>query len=87
MSEPKTISRSTYLQALGLYTMASRLQQDVDRFNVEMNRMLGLDAPDFQDSLLSDGIYARPPGSFDHILQNCEITVEPEASTVPNGGR
>lgn len=79
MTEPKTISRSTYLQALALYTMASRLQQDVDRFNIEMNKVLDLDGPTFSDSRLSDGIYARPTEPFDLILGYVNITVEPDA--------
>jgi hypothetical protein len=80
MTEPKTITRSQYLQALALYTMASRLQQDVDRFNTEMNKLLGLDAPRFQDSRISDGIYSRPSEPFDLVLSYENIAVEPEAS-------
>lgn len=80
MSEPKTITRSEYLQALGLYTMACRLQQDVERYNIEMNKILGQDPPTFQDSRLSDGIYSRPPEPFDLVLGYAGITVQPEAS-------
>jgi hypothetical protein len=79
MSEPKTITRGEYLQALALYTMACRLQQDVERFNIEMNKILGLDAPAFQDSRFSDGIYARPPEPFDQVLGYSEITVAEES--------
>lgn len=78
MDEPKTISRTTYLQALGLYTMACRLQQDADRFNTELNKMLGLDAPTFTDSRVSDGIYSRPAEPFDLVLEYSKITVESE---------
>lgn len=77
MNEPKTITRSEYLQALALYTMASRLQHDVDRFNIEMNKILNLSGPEFSDSRISDGIYARPPEPFDLVLSYVNITVEP----------
>lgn len=84
MSEPKTITHSQYLQAFALYTMACRLQADVDRFEIEMNKVLGLDGPEFTGSRVSDGIYSRPPESFDLILGYVDITVEPPVS---NGER
>jgi len=80
MSDPKTITRSQYLQALALYTMASKCQTDVDRFEIEMNRVLGLEGPEFTGSRVSDGIYSRPQESFDLVLSYVEISVEPEAS-------
>ena len=79
----KTITRGEYLQALALYTIASRLQQDVDRFSVEMNKILGLDAPTFSDSVATDGIYQRPPEPFDLVLSRSDIEVEAEAKTGP----
>lgn len=81
MSEPKAITHSQYLQAFALYTMACRLQADVDRFEIEMNKVLGLE---FTGSRVSDGIYSRPPESFDLILGYVNITVEPP---VTNGDR
>ena len=87
MSEPKTISRSQYLQALALYTMAALMQADVDRFEIEMNKVLGLEPPEFTGSRVSDGIYSRPPESFDLVLSYVNITVEPEASPVTSAER
>lgn len=80
MSVQRTITRSEYLQALALYTMASRLQQDVERYNTEMNKILGQDPPTFSYSRLSDGIYSKPPEPFDLVLGYAEITVEPDAA-------
>lgn len=80
MNEPKTITRSEYLQALALYTMASKCQVDAERFEIEMNKVLGLEGPEFTGSRVSDGIYARPQESFDLILSYVKIAVEPEAS-------
>jgi hypothetical protein len=80
MNEPKTITRSQYLQAFALYTMAVRLQADVDRFEVEVNKVLGLEPPEFTGSRVSDGIYSRPAESFDLVLSYVNITVEPEAA-------
>ena len=78
--EKRKISRGTYLQALALYTMASRLQADVDRFNTEMNKLLDLDAPTFSDSRISDGIYSRPSEPFDLVLDYSGIEVEADTS-------
>lgn len=80
MNEPKTITRSEYLQALALYTMACKCQADAERFEIEMNKVLGLDGPEFTGSRVSDGIYSRPQESFDLVLSYVEIAVEPEAS-------
>lgn len=76
----KTITRSEYLQALALYTMACRLQADVERFDIEMNKILGLEGPTFTGSRVSDGIYRNPIEPFDLVLSYVEIAVEPEAS-------
>lgn len=80
MSEPKTITRSQYLQAFALYTMAANLQRDVDRFEIEMNKVLGLEEPEFTGSRVSDGIFASPQEPFDRVLSYVKITVEPEPS-------
>jgi hypothetical protein len=87
MNDPKTITRSQYLQAFALYTMACKLQADVDRFEIEMNKVLDLSSPEFTGSRISDGIYSRPAESFDLILGYMDITVEPEGPAVSNGDR
>jgi hypothetical protein len=82
MSEAKTITRSQYLQAMALYTMVRKRQQEVDAFNIEMNRILGLDAPTFQDSRVTDGTWKDEP--FDLVLGYVNIKVEPEAAPQPS---
>lgn len=79
MSEPKTITRGEYLQALALYTMMRKRQQEVDAFNIEMNRLLGLDAPTYQDSRVTDGTWKNEP--FDLVLSYVNITVEPDTTS------
>lgn len=86
MSEPKTITRSEYLQAFALFTMALKLQKDVDRFEIEMNKILDLEGPQFTGSRVSDGFYSRPPEPFDLVLVYAGITVEDDAPAVPNDG-
>lgn len=68
---------------MALYTMVKKRQQEVDAFNIEMNKILGLDAPTFQDSRVTDGTWKNEP--FDLVLGYVNITVEPESPTVPNG--
>jgi hypothetical protein len=85
MSEPRTITRSQYLQAMALYTMVRKRQQEVDAFNIEMNKILELDAPTFQDSRVTDGTWKDEP--FDLVLSYVNITVEPDTTAVPNGER
>ncbi len=80
----KTISRDDYLRALALYTMASRLQADVDRFDAEMNKVLGLHVEDGHlGSRMSDGIYSRPAENFDILLGYCDIEVAAEVIPPP----
>lgn len=77
--EPKTISRDDYYKALGLFVMGQKLAADTDRFIAVLNKHLGLE----ENSRVSDGVICQE--DFDTVLGYCDISVEPEASPVPNG--
>lgn len=72
---PKTISRSTYLQALGLYTMAHHHNQKADEFGNELVRLLGFEGINDGDAgHISDAVYGDR--AFDEALKLSDITVE-----------
>lgn len=76
----KTITRSEYLQAFALYTLAISVRQRLDDYEVEMNKILGLEAPCYTGSRVSDGFYSGPPEPFDLVLGYADIQVEPVQS-------
>ncbi len=69
----KTISRSTYLQALGLYTLASIHRQKVDDAREELVRLLGVE----NNGHIDDEIYS-PNRGFDEALKLEEIAITDE---------
>lgn len=81
MNEPKIISRDDYYKALGLYVMGQKLAADTDRFIAVLTKHLGLE----ENSRISDGVICQE--DFDQVLSYVNISVEPEASPIPNGDR
>lgn len=73
MSDPKTITRATYLQALGLFTMAHRHRTKADEFQKELAAVLGVGSDDAGH--VSDAIYDDRRG-FDEALRLEGFTVE-----------
>ncbi len=71
MTDTRTISRATYLQALGLFTMASRHRQKADEFSNELFALLGSD----KSSHVSDAVY-DDRRTFDEALKLEGFTVE-----------
>jgi hypothetical protein len=69
------ISRTTYLQALALYTMASRKQAEAVAYEEELHKLLGLE----RGSRIGDGIYSEPAEDFDQVLGYAKIQVAPES--------
>jgi hypothetical protein len=67
---PKTINRSTYLQALGLYTLASIHRAKVDDAREELLRLLGVE----NNGHIDDEIYS-PNRGFDEALKLEGFTV------------
>jgi len=70
------IDRSTYLQALALYTMASRKQAEAVAYEEELHRLLGLE----RGSRVGDGIYSEPAEDFDQVLRYVKIEVAPDSA-------
>lgn len=67
----KTISRQTYLMALGLYTVARARARDVDTFRDELETLLGMAAGGY----ISDAVYGEI--TLDEALEREGIEVEP----------
>ncbi len=78
--EPKTtISRNTYLQALGLFTLAATHMRKVEDAQKALAELLGLTFND-TDGHIGDAIYAiggpAGPQDFDEALKRSDILVE-----------
>lgn len=71
--ETKTITRSTYLQALGLFTLATTHMRRVDESREELMRLLGIE----DNGHIDDEIYS-PQHGFDKALDLEGVKVEPE---------
>jgi len=65
------ITRATYLQALGLFTMAQRHMRKCDEFRKELTAFLGTPESGHIDDAIYDGLAA-----FDEALEREGITVE-----------
>ena len=73
----RQISRATYLQAMGLYTLASIHQRKCSEAEAELNNLI--DHPNDFGSHISDEIYSPGHhGGFDKALKLMGITVRPE---------
>lgn len=78
MKETKTISRDTYLKALGLFTLGNGYYTKGREIEDAMNSLLGEeDGSHFSDSLFDKGAGTR---EFDEALQKSSIAVELETS-------
>jgi hypothetical protein len=73
MDATKMITRTTYLQALGLFTMAHRHRTKADEFQKELATLLGVDPHD--SGHVSDAIY-DDRRTFDEALKLEGFTVE-----------
>jgi hypothetical protein len=74
---PNTITRSTYLQALGLFTVAKRHTEKAEEFSDELCKLLGFnDRNDNSAGHLSDAVWGM--GQFDEALKLSGITVTDE---------
>lgn len=79
--EPKTITRSTYLQALGLFTMAVNHSRKYSEFKDELLRTLGFDPDDWSnggDSIGDATWGGQDDPSFDEALKKDGIAVSDE---------
>lgn len=73
MKKPQTtITRGSYLAALGLYTMAKRHYRKSDEFAKELEALLGVEVG---ASHVSDAIFSED-GDFDRALERENIIVE-----------
>lgn len=81
MNEPKTITRDTYLKALGMFTIANQQYTMARDIQLRMADMLGLEDGSHVDDALYSGQVASVR-DFDHALKRQDITVDPEP-TVP----
>ncbi len=71
-TEKRTISRATYLQALGLFTLGHSYSERCDEVRKELAGVLGLDV----DSHVSDEMYTYGKADFDEALSKENIVVE-----------
>lgn len=72
--QPKTINRSTYLQALGLYTLGHRYNQKADECGDELAKLLGFEGRDDSDAgHIVDALWGERP--FDEALKLSGITI------------
>lgn len=86
MSEPKTVSRDTYLKALAMFTMGNQLYVQARDLQLRIGDMFGLE----DGSHVDDAFYSNTIASvrdFDAALKRQDITVEPETAPLPNGER
>lgn len=82
--EAKTISRDTYLKALGMFTIANQFYKEARDIQLRLADFLGEE----DGSHIDDAIYSGDIASvrdFDAALKKASITVEPEAPELPNG--
>lgn len=70
----KCIDRSTYLQALALYTLAFNKIKSAEECKTELCKLLGLDEREYEDSHISDAIFGSQ--GFDEALKLSKISVE-----------
>lgn len=77
MSAPKTITRDIYLQALGLFMLATNHYRIMREAEFRMNELLGLDAD--SGTPVADAIYTDGGGTnrdFDRALERQDIKSE-----------
>lgn len=74
MAETKTVSRSMYLQALGLFTLGHSYSERSDEIRKELALLLGTDP----DSHLSDEMYSSGKADFDEAFKREGLAVEEE---------
>lgn len=74
MNEPKIISRSAYLQALGLFTIGNSHYTKGREVEDMANGLLGLeDGSHVSDIMFNKGATVR---DFDEALRKADVTVE-----------
>lgn len=73
MTKPAKISRTTYMQALALYTVATKHYVRCREMEMELCELLGFE--DNYAGCISDEIYED--GDFDRGLKREKIAVEP----------
>lgn len=74
MAETKTISRSMYLQALGLFTLGHSYSERADEARKELALLLGIDP----DGHLSDAMYSYGKADFDEAFKREGLIMEEE---------
>lgn len=77
MREPRTITRDTYLKALGMFTIANQNYTLAREIQLRMAAMLGLE----DGNCVDDEVYSSETASvrdFDEALGKEKISVEPE---------
>lgn len=82
MTDPKTISRDTYLKTLAMFTMSNQLYVHAREMQLKMAEMLGLE----DGSIVDDEIYSGDIATvrdFDSALKRQDITVEATVSPDP----
>ena len=72
MAEPRTISRSIYLQALGLFTLGHSYSERADEARKELAQLLGTEL----DGHLSDEMYSFGKADFDEAFKKEGLVVE-----------
>ncbi len=74
MAETKTISRATYLQALGLFTLGHSYSERADEVRKELRQLLQIG--DELGDHVTDEMYAYGHADFDDALKREGISVE-----------
>ena len=77
--ETKTISRSTYLQALALFTMGRRRYFEARAFETELGKLLGIADDMSYAGHVSDAMYESGDGNFDVALEREGVVVAQDA--------
>lgn len=75
--EPKTISRDTYLKALGLFTLANYHRLKCEEFSEALKLQLGIGEDWGAFTHITEEIWETKP-NFDKALERSGYVVEPQ---------
>lgn len=71
-----TITRKTYLMALGLFTLGASYQRKAADCVTELEKLLGVPDSDLRMTVFGDAIFSGGDTTLDEAMRRCGITIE-----------